>query len=73
MTDSPPTNPDRTIERMPSVLRRTGLSRSSLYLLITRGSFPRPVHLTTRLRGFVVAEIDEWVAAKAKERPNCIN
>ena len=33
------------ILRLPSVRERTGLSRSSIYLRISEGRFPRPISL----------------------------
>ena len=49
------------ISRLPTVIKRTGLSRSSIYLKISKGKFPRPVSLGARAIGFVEAEIDEWI------------
>lgn len=34
-----------TLLRLPQVKARTGLSRSTIYLRIAQGSFPRPVRL----------------------------
>ncbi len=65
----------RTIQPKPNVLRvlrrrqveaRTGLPRSSLYVLIAEGRFPAPIHLTTKTVGWLEHEIDAWIAERAK-------
>lgn len=35
--------------RLPKVIERTGLSRSSIYALITKGMFPAPVRIGERV------------------------
>lgn len=50
-----------SILRRPEVEGRTGLSRSTIYLKIAQGSFPRPVSLGPRAVGWVSAEIDAWI------------
>ncbi len=57
-----------TIERLPTVLARTGLSRSSVYAAIAQGAFPRPIKLSARAVGFLSSEIDAWIAARAAAR-----
>jgi prophage regulatory protein len=50
-----------TILRLPDVKKSTGLSRSSIYLRIAEGNFPRPVSLGERAVGWLEAEIQEWL------------
>jgi prophage regulatory protein len=50
-----------TILRLPAVKTRTGLSRSTIYLRIAQGTFPRPVALGGRAVGWLEAEVQEWV------------
>lgn len=50
-----------TILRLPTVQARTGLSRSTIYLRVSQGMFPKPVSLGTRAVGWVEAEIQEWL------------
>jgi len=50
-----------SILRLPSVKARTGLSRSTIYLRISEGRFPKPVSLGGRAVGWVEAEITEWL------------
>jgi prophage regulatory protein len=52
----------RKILRLPVVLDRTGLSRSSVYLRVTEGRFPRPVSLGARAVGWIETEVEEWIA-----------
>ena len=47
--------------RLPEVLARTGLSRSTIYVRLEQGRFPRPVSLGSRAVGWVEAEVDEWM------------
>ncbi len=57
-----------TILRLPVVRARTGLSRSTIYLRISEGSFPRPVQLGVRAVGWVESEIDEWLDQQIQNR-----
>ena len=49
------------ILRLPKVKARTGLSRSTIYLRISEGSFPKPVSLGGRAVGWIEAEINDWL------------
>ena len=55
-----------TILRLPAVKAHTGLSRSTIYLRVSQGSFPKPVSLGARAVGWVEAEIQEWLNQKIK-------
>ncbi len=61
--------PEPRIERLHAVILRTGLSRSSIYALIAKGKFVRPVKLSTRAIGFISAEVDAWIASRVQSRP----
>ena len=50
-----------TILRLPAVKASTGLSRSTIYLRVSQGTFPQPVKLGGRAAGWVQAEIQEWL------------
>jgi prophage regulatory protein len=52
----------RRILRLPNVLDRTGLSRSTVYLRVTEGRFPKPVSLGARAVGWIETEVEEWIA-----------
>jgi len=49
------------ILRLPAVKAVTGLSRSTIYLRISEGRFPRPVSLGDRAVGWIEAEVQEWL------------
>jgi prophage regulatory protein len=50
-----------TILRLPNVKASTGLSRSTIYLRISQGTFPKPVKLGGRAVGWVQTEVQEWL------------
>ena len=49
------------ILRLPVVLARTGLSRSTIYLRIAEGTFPKPVNLGGRAVGWLESEVQDWL------------
>jgi len=53
-----------TIIRRKQVEARTGLSRSTIYLRVSDGTFPRPVSLGARAVGWIESEISDWLAAR---------
>jgi len=51
-----------TILRLQHVKARTGLSRSSIYLRISEGTFPQQIVLGGgRAVGWIESEIDDWL------------
>ena len=56
-----------SILRLPAVKARTGLSRSTIYLRASEGTFPKPVSLGARAVGWLQSEIDDWLTARIKE------
>ena len=54
--------------RLPEVLARTGLSRSTIYVRLDQGRFPRPVSLGARAVGWIEAEVDEWMRERIAAR-----
>lgn len=52
------------ILRLPSVKLRTGLSRSTIYVRVTQGTFPVPISLGARAVGWLEAEIEAWLATQ---------
>jgi prophage regulatory protein len=59
-----------SILRRKQVEKRTGLSRSTIYLRIQEGTFPKPVSLGARTVGWIENEIQEWLAARIDSRDN---
>ena len=56
------------IIRIKDTLEISGLSRSSMYLLIKTGDFPQQVSLGARSVGWVDYEIHDWVNNKIQLR-----
>lgn len=52
---------DRII-RLPTVLDRTGLSRSTMYRKIADGTFPRQVPISTHGAGWRESAVERWMA-----------
>jgi len=59
-----------TILRRKQVEARTGLSRSTIYLRIQEGTFPRPINLGARAVGWLDHEIEAWLTACMEIRNN---
>lgn len=53
-----------TIWRLPEVLRRTGLSRSTIYEMIGKGDFPQQVKLGPRAVGWIAQDIVDWIETR---------
>lgn len=53
-----------SIMRLPEVLNRTGLGRSTIYLKIADGTFPKPVRLGARAVGWLESDISDWVLSR---------
>ncbi|WP_089686851.1 helix-turn-helix transcriptional regulator [Billgrantia gudaonensis] len=50
--------------RKKAVLEKTALSNTSLYRLIAKGEFPKPIQLGTRAVAWVEDEIEEWIESR---------
>lgn len=53
--------------RRPAVEKITGLSRSTIYDLIAKGDFPRPVKLTTKAVAWPESAISKWLEDRAAQ------
>jgi prophage regulatory protein len=56
---------DRII-KIREVIAMTGLSRSSIYLQIKKGTFPVQVKLSTRSSGWLWSEINGWLVSRPR-------
>lgn len=54
------------ILRLPEVKTRVGLSRSAIYLAVSRAEFPRPVQLGARAVGWLESEVEDWIRERVK-------
>ena len=52
--------PERIL-RLPKVEARTGLSRSSIYVRVAKGTFPPPIRLGPRAVGWLESEVNQWI------------
>ncbi|HEL3784033.1 TPA: AlpA family transcriptional regulator [Stenotrophomonas maltophilia] len=66
MNESTAVTPSRLLRRA-EVLARVGMAKSTLYLRISAGKFPKPVHLGSSVR-WVESEIDSWIQAQMEQR-----
>ena len=52
---------NKRILRRPQVEEMIGLSRSTIYLRIEQGTFPKPIPLGGRLIGWLESDIQAWI------------
>ncbi len=57
-----------TILRRGQVSERTSLSGTTIDELVRRDLFPQPVPLTKRTKGWVEAEVDDWLRHRRELR-----
>jgi prophage regulatory protein len=58
----------KRILRFAQVEDRTGLKHSAIYERMSEGTFPRPVALGLKARGWLESEITEWIEQRVAER-----
>lgn len=56
------------ILRLPEVIDKTGLSRSSVYLRMSQGQFPKSVSLGYRAVEWLEADVEEWLDGLLRKR-----
>lgn len=54
------------ILRLPEVMSRTGLSRSSIYAYMAKSTFPLHIHLGARSVGWLENELQEWLTSRTE-------
>ena len=59
----------KQIYRFPEVMKLMGLSRSSIYLAVSKEEFPKPIKIGRRAVGWHQNVIEEWIQ-KLMERNN---
>ena len=50
--------------RRPEVEELTGLSRTTIYAMMSRGEFPRPIRLTRKAVAWPESAITEWLNSR---------
>ena len=56
------------ILKLPAVMEKTALSRSSIYAFIKNQTFPQPIQLGARAVGWHSTEIENWLQERAELR-----
>ena len=52
--------------RLPTVMRITGLAKSTIYKLISQNQFPVPIKLSERAVAWLQTEIENWVSSRVR-------
>lgn len=60
----------RLVLRLPEVENLTGLKKSSIYKLILLEQFPKQFKLSARSSGWLLEEVNDWIATRASTRTN---
>jgi prophage regulatory protein len=56
-----------SVIKLPAVVDHTSLSRTTIYRLISQGSFPAPIKLGPNSSGWLVSDINDWIMARKIE------
>ncbi|MBN3041759.1 AlpA family transcriptional regulator [Pectobacterium brasiliense] len=59
---------DNTLIRLSGVMKKTGLKKSWIYLLMKQGDFPQTVKIGARSVAWVESEVNDWIAARISQR-----
>jgi prophage regulatory protein len=57
------------ILRMPQVLEQVNLSRATVYKMIGRSEFPKPVQIGQRSVGWLTEEVNTWLESRPHTPP----
>lgn len=55
---------NKVIKRLSGVKSMTGLSRSSIYLMMRAGTFPKNISLGARAVGWLESDIQAWIDSR---------
>jgi len=58
---------EQMILRLPKVKAITGLSRSTIYLRMSEGKFPKHISLGSRAVGWLKTEVSDWMEKRILE------
>lgn len=61
------------IQKLPEVIKQTGLCRTAIYASIAEGTFPKQIKLGLRSVGWLKSEVEIWLANKVRARDENIN
>ncbi|MDV3469060.1 AlpA family transcriptional regulator [Stenotrophomonas sp. C3(2023)] len=62
------TTPPVVFIRLPEVIRRTGMGKTTVYKRVRDGAFPAPVQLGEGMVAWIEAEVEAWQANIIAER-----
>lgn len=48
------------------VMRKTKMSRSTIYALKAAGKFPQPIRVSSHAVRWIAAEVDAWIASRPR-------
>jgi prophage regulatory protein len=51
--------------RLPAVIQRVGLRKTTIYEKMRRAEFPKPVAIGVRARAWRASDINNWIAERA--------
>ena len=57
----------KKIIRLPQVIAKTGLAKSTIYLFLKEKKFPKSIQLGQRSIGFLESDIDAWIDNRIAE------
>lgn len=57
--------------RIRQVCERTGLSRSTIYELVSGDELPKPIQISARTVGWVESEIDDFIRSRIARSRSC--
>ena len=60
------------ILRLPEVVATTRISKATIYRLLNRDGFPRPIKLGERCVGWRRGEVDSWLESRDRAGSECI-
>lgn len=60
--------PLQSFLRIGAVVKLTGLPRSTVYDLVSRNQFPRPIKISERCSAWLETELCDWQAARIAQR-----
>lgn len=63
-TASPLSGAPSRMLRLPEVMKRVGLSRSSLYAMAQAGTFPKQRRLTPKSVAWLEDEVETWISSR---------
>ena len=51
----------KRIIRLPEVIAKTGLARSTIYAFVQAGAFPKSIPLGSRSVGWLESDVEQWI------------